>query len=208
MDEIEGEIKNVTSADPICIPTPASHPIHTFAPFLLFFLLPPRRVGLLSKQKAESWLLLRLSLPYERIDGFGKPPSVKPLHCILLHLLSPTSPPLLSFAGLILSASGLLLLILDVKVVLSSKKRKKEKNKKENDNGKKLFYLRDGFCRSCAIVTSLKIHVIFKRHDSYSAHHFCGHWCAEALTLNHWGFLFAKVFSLFTYLMKSVLFRQ
>lgn len=131
MDEIEGEIKNVTSADPICIPTPASHPIHTFAPFLLFFLLPPRRVGLLSKQKAESWLLLRLSLPYECIDGFGKPPSVKPLHCILLHLLSPTSPLLLSFAGLILSASGLLLLILDVKVVLSSKKRKKERKEQK-----------------------------------------------------------------------------
>lgn len=98
--KIENEINNVTSYDPICIPTLASYPIPPawhICLFSLTFFLPTYRFRLLSKQKAKSWLFLCLSLPYGRLEGFGKPQHAKPLHCILLHLPSLTSPLSLSF---------------------------------------------------------------------------------------------------------------
>lgn len=103
--KIENEINNVTSSDPICIPTPGFYPVPPTRPTRLPLFSSrslPCRVRLLSKQKAKSRLFLCLSSPYGRMEGFGKPQPAKPLHCILLHLPSLTSPLSLSFAVLTL----------------------------------------------------------------------------------------------------------
>lgn len=96
-----------------------SHMPHTFAPFLLLVL--PYWVRLLSKHKAESWLFLCLSSPYGCMEGFGKPQSVKLLHCIPLHLPPLTSPLSLSFAVLTLSTSTLCLVHTNISRVITER---------------------------------------------------------------------------------------